>query len=132
MKESEIASLAEKIIEGYRIKRGFDLSVFLEAPLPELTSGAYRLQEHFCGRHIDFCTIINGRSGRCGEDCKYCAQAAKHSTGIPEYGFLPQEEILKHAKANQEAGANRFFYQKSCNTFRFQGYKEQKEETKRL
>ena len=105
---SDIAKLADKIIDGWRIKRGDDLTVFLTAPLNELQDGARRLQEHFCGRHIDFCTIINGRSGRCGEDCKYCAQAAKHKSGIDEYGFLPQEEIIKHAKANQDAGANRF------------------------
>lgn len=103
-----IAALADSIIQGYRIQRGDDLSIFLEAPLEELQKGAGILQRHFCGNHVDFCTIINGRSGRCGEDCKYCAQAACHHTGCDEYGFLPKEEILANAKANQDAGANRF------------------------
>ncbi|MBR1859127.1 MAG: biotin synthase BioB, partial [Selenomonadaceae bacterium] len=74
----------------------------------ELQNGAHEIQEHYCGNHIDFCTIINGKSGRCGENCKYCAQAACHKTGIDEYGFLPKEEIYKHALANQKAGVNRF------------------------
>ena len=108
LKEMTIPELTEKIIAGYRVKRGDDLSIFLEAPLDALEEGAGRLQKHFCGNHIDFCTIINGRSGRCGENCKYCAQAACHHTGIDEYGFLPKEEIIKNARANQEAGANRF------------------------
>lgn len=103
-----IAALADSIIQGYRIQRGDDLSIFLEAPFEELQKGAGALQRHFCGNHVDFCTIINGRSGRCGEDCKYCAQAACHHTGCDEYGFLPKEEILANAKANQDAGANRF------------------------
>lgn len=103
-----IAALADSIIQGYRIQRGDDLSIFLEAPLEELQKGAGALQRHFCGNHVDFCTIINGRSGRCGEDCKYCAQAACHHTGCDEYGFLPKEEIIANAKANQDAGANRF------------------------
>lgn len=103
-----IQETAEAIIDGERIQRGDDLSLFLTAELSELQEGARRLQDHFCGNHIDFCTILNGRSGRCGENCKYCAQAACHSTGIEEYGFLPKEEIIRNARANQEAGANRF------------------------
>ena len=100
--------LATDIIAGDRIRRSDDLSLFLTAPLEELQEGAGRLQRPFCGKHIDFCTIINGRSGRCGENCKYCAQAACHHTGIDEYGFLPKEEIIRNARANQETGANRF------------------------
>ena len=73
---TDCLSLAKKIIAGYRIERGDDLSLFLTAPLPELQEGARLLQEHFCGKHIDFCTIINGRGGRGGEDGKYGAQAA--------------------------------------------------------
>ena len=69
--------LATDIIAGDRIRRSDDLSLFLTAPLEELQEGAGRLQRHFCGKHIDFCTIINGRSGRCGENCKYCAQDRK-------------------------------------------------------
>lgn len=94
MSESNCLKLAKSIIAGRRIKRGDDLSIFLTAPLPELQEGARLLQDHFCGNHIDFCTIINGRSGRCGENCKYCAQAACHHTGIEEYAFLPKETII--------------------------------------
>ena len=105
---SEIKDLAAKIIAGYRVKRGDDLSVFVDSPLKEIRTGARAIQTHFCGKHVDLCTIINGRSGRCGEDCKYCAQSARHKTGIEEYPFLPAEKIVKHAKANQNAGVNRF------------------------
>ncbi|WP_323480892.1 radical SAM protein, partial [Acinetobacter baumannii] len=52
--------------------------------------------------------IVNGKSGRCGEDCKYCAQSARHNTGVDEYDFLPTEEILNVALANERAGVNRF------------------------
>ena len=100
--------IAQKIIDGDRIERGDNLSFFIETPLEELQEGAKNIQKHFCGNHIDFCTIINGKSGRCGENCKYCAQAACHKTGIEEYGMLPKEEIYAHALANQKAGVNRF------------------------
>ncbi len=106
--EKNLSRCVDEILAGRRLGRKDDLTFLLTTPLPLLQEGAGRLQKHFCGNHIDFCTIINGRSGRCGENCKYCAQAACHHTGIEEYGFLPKEEIIKNARANQEAGANRF------------------------
>ena len=96
-----IAGLTEKILRGYRIKRGDDLSLFLTAPLDELKEGAGVLQRHFCGNHVDFCTIINGRSGRCSEDCKYCAQSACHHTGCDEYDFLPKKN---HGQCQGQSG----------------------------
>lgn len=108
MRKSRVAELTNKIIAGYRLSPTDDRSIFMDTPLEELSEEAYRLQKQFCGNHIDLCTIVNGRSGRCGENCKYCAQAACHKTGVDTYGFLPQEQIMAHAKANQDAGANRF------------------------
>lgn len=108
MRKSRVAELTNKIIAGYRLSPTDDRSIFMDTPLEELGEEAYRLQKQFCGNHIDLCTIVNGRSGRCGENCKYCAQAACHKTGVDTYGFLPQEQIMAHAKANQDAGANRF------------------------
>ena len=108
MRKSRVAELTNKIIAGYRLSPTDDRSIFMDTPLEELSEEAYRLQTQFCGNHIDLCTIVNGRSGRCGENCKYCAQAACHKTGVDTYGFLPQEQIMAHAKANQDAGANRF------------------------
>lgn len=53
MNETESSRLAKKIIDGYRITRGNDLSLFLTAPLDELSEGARMIQERFCGKHID-------------------------------------------------------------------------------
>ncbi|MBD3878543.1 MAG: biotin synthase BioB [Quinella sp. 1Q5] len=100
--------MAERIIEGERLKPDDDLKFLLTTPLEQLKEGARLIQWHFCGNHIDLCTIINGKSGRCGEDCKYCAQSARHHTGIDEYDFLPTEKILEVALADEQAGVNRF------------------------
>lgn len=101
-------SVAEEIIKGRRLNRDEDLGWLLEAELSELQAGAFLLQKHFRGNHIDLCTIVNGRSGRCSENCKYCAQSAYHHTGVEEYPLMSKEELFRHAKANQEGGANRF------------------------
>lgn len=104
----DVMSIAEEIIRGGRLNRDEDLGWLLEAELSELQAGAFLLQKHFRGNHIDLCTIVNGRSGRCSENCKYCAQSAYHHTGVEEYPLMSKEELFRHAKANQEGGANRF------------------------
>ena len=100
--------IAEKICDGERLQPTDDLKFLLTTSLEELQNGAALIQKKFFGKHIDLCTIINGKSGRCGEDCKYCAQSARHKTGIKEYDFLPAEKILSVALANEKAGVNRF------------------------
>ena len=100
--------LAEEIINGRRLTREDSLERFIDCPLEELCDGADRIREHFCGSKVDLCTIINGKSGRCGEDCKYCAQSCHHRTGIEEYEFLPTDAILKEALANEREGVDRF------------------------
>ena len=100
--------IAQGIVDGKRLQPTDDLEFFLTTPLDELQAGARLIQRKFFGNHIDLCTIINGKSGRCGEDCKYCAQSARHHTGIDEYDFLPAEKILEVALANEQAGVNRF------------------------
>lgn len=107
-KELTALEIAERIIGGERLQVSDDVEFFLTTPLEELQSGAQLIQKKFCGNHIDLCTIINGKSGRCSEDCKYCAQSARHKTGIDEYDFLPVEKILAVARANENAGVNRF------------------------
>ncbi len=106
--QTAVKKLTQEILKGRRLKRGDDLTIFLEAPLEALKEGAHELQKKFCGNHIDLCTIINARSGRCSEDCRYCAQSAQHKTGIEEYPFLSQTEIFANARANEKAGINRF------------------------
>ena len=100
--------IAEKITGGENLQPADDLKFLLESSLEDLQRGAGLIQKKFCGNHIDLCTIINGKSGRCGENCKYCAQSAKNHTGIDEYNFLSAQEILTVAKMNEKAGVNRF------------------------
>lgn len=100
--------LAKEIISGRRINREDDLSVFLKCDLDELCKGADMIREHFIGNKVDLCSIINGRSGRCPEDCKYCAQSAHYNTNCEVYDFIPEEEIMKACKLHEEEGVDRF------------------------
>lgn len=100
--------LAKEIIDGKRIKREDDLSIFLECDLDELCKGADLIREHYIGDHVDLCSIINARSGKCPEDCKYCAQSAHHHTNCEVYDFLPTDKIVEACKLNEQEGVHRF------------------------
>ncbi|MDD7390344.1 MAG: biotin synthase BioB [Lachnospiraceae bacterium] len=100
--------LAQEIMDGRRITREDDLSIFLNCDLKELCEGADRIRAYFIGDKVELCSIINGRSGRCPEDCKYCAQSAHHHTDCEIYDFLPEETIVEACRLNESEGVDRF------------------------
>lgn len=104
----DMTKLADEIIAGKRISRQDDLNIFLTCDLKELCEGADRIREYFIGDKVDLCSIINGRSGRCPEDCKYCAQSAHNHTSCEIYDFLPEEKIVEACKLNESEGVDRF------------------------
>lgn len=101
-------NIAREIIKGCRLRRDEELSFLLEGDLEELCRGADEIRKALRGDRIDLCSIINGRSGRCGEDCKFCAQSIHHNTGAEEYTFLPENEILADCRQHQEKGVGRY------------------------
>lgn len=104
----DILSLAQEIIGGRRLRREDDFSIFLDCNLKALCEGADRIREYFVGDKVDLCSIINGRSGKCPEDCKYCAQSAHNHTNCEVYDFLPETEIVDACKFHESQGVDRF------------------------
>ena len=104
----DIIELAEEIIGGKRLSRNDDVSFLLSTPLDRMREGADLIRKALCGSHVDLCSIINGKSGRCPENCKFCAQSAGKCTNIKEYGFLDEETILAECRRNAERGVHRF------------------------
>ena len=85
-----------------------DVLFLLDADLEMLCRSADRIRKNFCKDHGDLCTIINGKSGKCSEDCRFCAQSSHHRTQADEYAFLPAEEILKDCRMQERKGIHRY------------------------
>ncbi len=102
-----IEQTKKKVLKGEQITKKEALALY-DAPLEELCGTADEIRKHFCGNGFDICTIINGKSGRCPENCKYCAQSAYYHTGAGEYPLLGKEEILSQAKYNADRGVLRY------------------------
>ncbi len=73
-----------------------------------LIAAASEIREHFKGKHINLCGIVNAKSGLCGENCRFCAQSAHYCTDAPEYPFVGRDVILDRARQAKEEGAHMF------------------------
>ena len=87
--------LVNEIIEGRRLGKEDDLTFLIDGDLESLCQGADKIRKELCGNQVDLCTIINGRAGRCSENCRFCAQSSHHHTGAEEYDVMDVDSFVK-------------------------------------
>ena len=104
----EIIRLEEKIAAGYRLGYDEALELMRTTSPGELYELAHRLRTRYQGKRIDTCSIMNARSGRCSEDCKWCAQSKFHKTDIDVYPLVGETEAVQEAAHNASKGVGRF------------------------
>lgn len=105
--EKTLEMLKDKVLEGHTINREEALSL-ASVPLEPLCTGADEIRKFFCGNQFDLCTIINGKNGKCSEDCKYCAQSSYYQTNVESYPLLSPEALITQAKYSRERGVPRY------------------------
>lgn len=106
----EIIAYAQRILDGGEItpKEAEELIHVSDEDTMILLAMADKIRQKFSGNEVDLCAIVNARSGKCPENCKFCAQSAHHETGVTVYPFMSEEDIVEHARKAKEAGAIRF------------------------
>ena len=105
-----IIEYAEKVLKGGEITReeAVELINVPDQDTMLLLAMADRIRQRFNGDEVDVCAIVNARSGRCPENCKFCAQSAHYHTGVTEYPLLSVDELVAAAKKAKAGGAVRF------------------------
>ena len=86
-----------------------DVVALFELPFTELVYRAQSVhREHFDPARLQLSTLLSVKTGGCPEDCAYCPQSKRYSTGIENEPLLALDEILETATAAKANGATRF------------------------
>jgi biotin synthase len=104
------ASLSEILSSGAGINETLALQMGnLSGPaIFSLLPFSNRLRRHFCGPEIALCAITNAKSGRCPEDCAYCAQSIAYDTGVATFPLIDVAELAKRAREAADSSVENF------------------------
>lgn len=103
-----INELKQRVIEGGEISHEEALRLASTPHREALYEAAADITRHFGKPEFNPCSIINARAGKCSENCKWCAQSGHYHTDSDVHGIMDAEEVLEHAKYNQNKGIKRF------------------------
>jgi biotin synthase len=54
------------------------------------------------------CSILNAKSGRCGENCRFCAQSARHAAAVAVYPLMDVQAMVAAARKAWSEGVRSF------------------------
>ena len=106
MSESDLKTVIEwieglrlAVLNGNALSREDGLRLLALAPEYQdvLLAAADELRRAHSGNRVKTCSIINAKSGRCSENCRFCAQSAHHATTIEDYPLMNADEMLERA-----------------------------------
>lgn len=105
-----IQTLKIKVLSGNDItaEEALELADIAADNRQELWAAAEEITKALCSTDFDSCSIINARSGKCGENCKWCAQSSHHNVCVDVYPLISREECLRVADINRRQGVKRF------------------------
>lgn len=104
---SLVKNLMDKVMSGDVIGKSEALALY-GAPLNTLCAAANNIRKWFCSDEFDICTIVNGKSGRCSEDCKFCAQSSHYKAKVQEYPLMDTKDFIEDAQHNKNQGIVRY------------------------
>src|SRR5687767_14627823 len=78
-------------------------------PFPELVYQAASVhRQNFDPAEVQLSTLLSVKTGGCPEDCAYCPQSRRYSTGVEDEEVLSVDTVLDAARIAKENGATRF------------------------
>src|SRR5438093_12130358 len=82
--------------------------IAVHAEIEALVDRAWEARVERFANSTDMCSLVNGKSGGCAEDCGFCAQSRFAEAETPMHAMMDAEQVLEHARAAEAAVAHRF------------------------
>lgn len=80
-----------------------------ESPFNDLLYLAQTVHRaHFDPNAIQKSRLLSIKTGGCPEDCGYCSQSARHSSGLKASKLMEVQRVIDEAKRARDAGATRY------------------------
>ena len=92
------------IYNDFMKKTEDELFKLYNIPLPKLMAEAAK----YTSNEVEFCSLISARTGKCSQDCRYCAQSSHNLTNIATHPLVSIEEVKKAAEASKLNKVKRF------------------------
>lgn len=109
MQESELIDFCmNKVISGKSISFEEAGKLLCSQDILSLAYSANVITRKFNGDSIDVESLLNAKSGKCPEDCSFCAQSSFYNTKISKYPLLPKQVVIVRAKEAERQGASSF------------------------
>jgi biotin synthase len=104
----QAVDLVEQVLAGETLTPAQGLAILTAqgATLTAYMAGAHYLKERAFANRVKLCSIINAKSGRCPENCSFCAQSSHHRTDAPVYPLKSQAEIVAGALQAETEGSH--------------------------
>ena len=86
-----------------------EIQEIYNSPLLELIYRAATVHRQYNDTgEVQVCTLLSIKTGGCSEDCAYCPQAARYSTGVDVHALMQKDQVLEYAAKAKSAGSTRF------------------------
>ncbi len=103
-----IVNCMNKVLDGGRITFEEAERLIATKDILTLAECANTITRKFNGDVVDVEALLNAKSGRCPEDCSFCAQSTFYETGVNKYPLLPKEVVVEQAMHAKQTGATSF------------------------
>jgi len=105
--EMIIEKCIEKIKNGENIDYDLAYELATTAHPDELFEAADHIRLYLHGNVFDPCSIINAKSGKCSEDCRFCDQSSHYDVDIETYDVIGSDSALLQGKNNDAHNVRR-------------------------